>query len=74
MRPPSLGPLDTVTGEPSRDDTPAARLRPKPRPGRLSRARRSADSNSSSRSVMELVRRIEELRLGAITRGSPGYM
>lgn len=63
----SVGPLDTVTGDPS-----PMRARPKPNPGRASLARRSADSNSSPRSVMEVVRRRELLRLGGITRGSPG--
>ena len=62
-----VGPLDTVTGDPS-----PMRARPKPNPGRASLARRSADSNSSPRSVMEVVRRRELLRLGGITRGSPG--
>ena len=69
----SRGPLDTVTGDPSPTAIPPARPRPKPNPGRLSRARRSADANSSSRSVRELVLRRELLRLGGITRGSPGY-
>ena len=68
---PSVGPLDTVTGEPSPMMVPAS-PRPKPSPGRASLARRSADSNSSPRSVMDVVRRSELLRLGAITRGSPG--
>ena len=63
----SVGPLETVTGDPS-----PMRARPKPNPGRASLARRKADSNSSPRSVMEVVRRRELLRLGAITRGSPG--
>jgi hypothetical protein len=68
---PSVGPLDTVTGEPSPMMAPAS-PRPKPNPGRASLARRRADSNSSPRSVMDVVRRSELLRLGAITRGSPG--
>ncbi len=63
----SVGPLDTVTGDPS-----PMSARPKPNPGRASLARRSADSNSSPRSVMDVVRRRELLRLGGITRGSPG--
>jgi hypothetical protein len=63
----SVGPLETVTGDPS-----PMRDKPKPNPGRASLARRSADSNSSPRSVIEDVRRRELLRLGAITRGSPG--
>lgn len=71
---PRVGPLDTVTGEPSPIMAPAASFRPKPNPGRASLARRRADSNSSPRSVMDVVRRNELLRLGAITRGSPGYM
>jgi hypothetical protein len=66
----SVGPLDTVTGEPSPIMAPAS-PRPKPKPGRASLARRRADSNSSPRSVMDVVRRSELLRLGAITRGSP---
>jgi hypothetical protein len=68
---PSVGPLDTVTGEPSPMMAPAS-PRPKPNPGRASLARRRADSNSSLRSVMDVVRRSELLRQGAITRGSPG--
>jgi hypothetical protein len=70
----SVGPLETVTGEPSppRGVAPTSDS-PKPRPGRLSRARRTALVNSASRSVIEVVRRKELLRLGAITRGSPGY-
>jgi hypothetical protein len=68
---PSVDPLDTVTGEPSPMMAPAS-PRPKPNPGRASLARRRADSNSSPRSVMDVVRRSELLRLGAITRGSPG--
>ncbi len=67
----SVDPLDTVTGEPSPMMAPAS-LRPKPNPGRASLARRRADSNSSPRSVTDVVRRSELLRLGAITRGSPG--
>jgi len=65
----SVGPLDTVTGEPS--ITPAS-PRPNPSPGLASLARLRADSNSSPRSVIDVVRRRELLRLGAITRGSPG--
>lgn len=65
---PSLGPLDTVTGELS----PATRLRPNPRPGLASFRRLKAEANSSSRSVREAVRRIELLLLGAMTLGSPG--
>jgi hypothetical protein len=68
----SLDPLDIVTGEPSPIGTPA-KARPNPRPGLAPLARRTAVVNSSSKSVNELVRRIELLRLGAITRGSPGY-
>jgi len=67
----SVGPLDTVTGEPPPTMVPAS-PRPKPNPGRASLARRRADSNSSPRSVIDVVRRSELLRLGAITRGSPG--
>jgi hypothetical protein len=67
----SVGPLDTVTGEPSPTMAPTSPS-PKPRPGRASLARRRADSNSSPRSVIDVVRRRELLRLGAITRGSPG--
>ena len=66
----SVGPLDTVTGEPS-PMTPASPS-PKPNPGLASLARRKADSNSSPRSVIDVVRRSELLRLGAITRESPG--
>jgi hypothetical protein len=67
----SVGPLETVTGEPSPTIAPA-NPRPKPSPGRASLALRRADSNSSPRSVIDVVRRKELLRLGAITRGSPG--
>ena len=67
----SVGPLDTVTGEPSPMTAPASPS-PKPNPGRASLARRKADSNSSPRSVIDVVRRSELLRLGAIIRGSPG--
>jgi hypothetical protein len=67
----SVGPLDTVTGDPSPTTAPTS-PRPKPRPGRASLARCRADSNSSPRSVRDVVRRRELLRLGAITRGSPG--
>jgi hypothetical protein len=67
---PSRGPLEIVTGEASPIGTPAARLNPKPRPGFALRARLSAELNSSSRSVRELVRRRELIRLGGITRGS----
>lgn len=69
---PSLGPLDTVTGDPSPKMTPPTRLRPNPRPGFAFLARLTAEANSSSRSVRELVRRRELLRLGAMTCGSPG--
>jgi hypothetical protein len=68
---PSVDPLDTVTGKPSPMMAPAS-LRPKPNPGRASLARCRADSNSSPSSVMDVVCRSELLRLGAITRGSPG--
>ena len=68
---PSVDPLDTVTGEPSPMMAPAS-SRPKPNPGRTSLARRKADSNSSPRSVMDVVRCSELLRLGAITCGFPG--
>jgi hypothetical protein len=59
---PSVDPLDTVTGEPS-PTMALASPRPKPNPGRASLARRRADSNSSPRSVMDVVRRSELLRL-----------
>jgi hypothetical protein len=65
---PSVGPLDTVTGEPSSTKAPAS-PRPKPNPGRASLAHRRAYSNSA---LMDVVRRSEQLRLGAITRRSPG--
>jgi hypothetical protein len=45
---------------------------PKPNPGRASLARRKAYLNSSPRSVIDVVRRSELPRLGAITRESPG--
>lgn len=69
---PSRGPLETVTGEPSPKIVPPTRLKPNPRPGLAFLARLTADANSASKSVNELVRRSELLRLGAITRGSPG--
>lgn len=69
---PSLGALDIVTGEPSPRTTPAARPNPKPSPGLAFRARLTAEANSASKSVSELVLRIELLLLGAMTRGSPG--
>lgn len=69
---PSRGPLETVTGEPS-PRIPPTRLMANPRPGFAFLARLTADANSASKSVNELVRRNELLRLGAITRGSPGY-
>jgi hypothetical protein len=67
----SLDPLEIVMGESSPIGTPA-KARPNPRPGRAFLARRTAVVNSSSKSVRELVLRIELLRLGVITRGSPG--
>lgn len=70
---PRRGPLETVTGEPSPRTVPPTKLNPKPRPGFAFLARLTAEANSSSRSVKELVRRRELLRLGAMTRGSPGY-
>lgn len=60
---PSRVPLDIVTGPPS----------PKTPPNPRARARFIAEVNSSSRSVSDVVRLREELRLGPITRGSPGY-
>lgn len=63
---PSEGPLETVTGEPPRMTWVA-----NPSPGRAPRARLSADANSSSRSVNELVRLNEPIRPGAMTLGSP---
>ena len=68
---PSVDLLDTVTGEPSLMMETAS-PRSSPNPGRASLARRKADSNNSLRSAMDVVRRSELLRLGAITRGSPG--
>ena len=69
--PESLEPLEMVTG----DVSPVRALtkeRPNPRPGFASLARRTAVWNSSSRSVIELVLLRELLRLGAMTRESPG--
>ena len=66
----SVGPLDTVTGEPS--IMAPASPRPNPSPGCASLAHRRADSNSSLRSVIDVVQHRELLRLGAITRGSLG--
>ena len=45
--------------------------RPEPNQGRASLARRKVDSKSSPRSAIDVVRRSELLRLGAITHGSP---
>lgn len=66
---PSCGPLDIVTGEPSPKGI-AARPIPKPRPPLEFRAILSALLKPSSKSVIELVRRRELMRLGGITRGS----
>lgn len=71
--PPSRGPLETVTGDPSPRIVPPTRLSPNPRPGLAFLALLTAVANSASRSVSELTRRNELLRLGAMTRGSPGY-
>jgi hypothetical protein len=79
--PPNLGPLLTVTGLPP--PTPSipplselklslTKLKPKPRPGLAERARDTALANSSSRSVRDDVRRKDEDRDGAMTRGSEG--
>lgn len=67
----SLEPLEMVTGDASPVRAPT-KERPNPRPGLASLARRTAVWNSSSRSVIELVLLRELLRLGAMTRGSPG--
>lgn len=65
---PRRAPLDIVTGPPS-PSTVLPSPNPKlPRP----RALVMAEENSSSRSVSEVVRLRELLRLGAITLGSPG--
>lgn len=68
--PPNLGPLEIVTGAPSPRLKPPM---PKPMPVafRSTRARLTAVVNSRSRSVRDVVLRIELLRLGPITRGSP---
>ena len=66
---PLCAPLEIVTGEPSPTGS-EARLKPKPRPPLEFRAILSAVLNPSSRSVMELVRLSELIRLGGITRGS----
>jgi hypothetical protein len=60
-----LDPPDDVFGDAAKTPTPRLDL--------LVLERLVADANSSSRSVRELVRLKELLRLGAITRGSPGY-
>ncbi len=67
---PIRGPLETVTGEPSPMGTFDTRLKPKPNPGRELRACRNAALNPSSRSVIELVRLRELMRLGGMTRES----
>src|SRR5713101_4036313 len=59
---PNVYPLDTVTGEPSPMMAPAS-PRPEPNPGRASLAHRRADSNSSPRSIMDVVRHSELLYL-----------
>ena len=60
----------TVTGGPSMT-TPAS-PRPERNPGCASLNHRKADSNFSTRSTIDVVRRHELLRLGAVTHGSPG--
>jgi hypothetical protein len=69
----SVGPLDTATGEVGEPSpmTPASPS-PEPNPGRASLAPGKADLNSSPGSVIDVVRRSELLRLGTITRESPG--
>lgn len=63
--PPRRGGVSQISG-PSRE--------PSPTPSPCARVRLVADDeNSSSRSVRDVVRLNELLRLGAITRGSPGY-
>ena len=71
MSHPSIGPLDTVTSVWLHTFTYDG-TKSKPNPGGLSLARCKADLNSSLRSVIDVVRRSELLRLGAITRMSPG--
>ena len=66
---PRLGPLDMVTGDPSPTGKDARPI-PKPRPPRELRAIQSAVLKPSSRSVIELVRLRELMRLGGMTRGS----
>jgi hypothetical protein len=63
---------------PSDDASRSGRVPTKRRPSPMRRsARRGAGgavlANSRSRSVSDVVHRMEELRLGAITRVSPGY-
>ena len=60
------GPLETVTGAPSPTGRPT-RPNPNPKPPLASRASRAADSISSPRSVSELVRRRERIRVGPMT-------
>lgn len=63
---PSVGPLEIVTGA-----LPRTKLA-NPRPGFAPFARRSADANSSSKSVMEPLRLREFPLVGCIARESPG--
>lgn len=60
------GPLETVTGAPSPIGKPT-KPRPKPKPPLACLASRAADSMSSPRSVNELVRRRDRIRVGPIT-------
>jgi hypothetical protein len=71
---PRLDPLETVTGEPPLPTgTSLARPDPNPSPDLPALARPTADANSWSKSVSELIRLSELLRLGGMRRGSPGY-
>jgi hypothetical protein len=70
--------VNGVSLVPSDDAPRRGRVPTKRRPSPMRRsARRGAGgavlANSRSRSVSDVVRRMEELRLGAITRVSPGY-
>ena len=70
--PPNRGPLETVTGDPSPRTVLPMSLNLNPRPGLAFLALLTALANSASKSASDLVRRNELLRLGAMTRGSPG--
>lgn len=70
---PSRGPLDIVTGPAAPSTGPISIPTIPSMPTPNARARLIAPANSSSRSVRLVVRRSDDERLGAITRGSPPW-